>query len=285
MIQAAVRRGASGRLVSSALLPNKRVTHWVARPLVDVGAIPHGARLVDDLMRQFLVGIEFTRTCWLRKTAKPDYYGRAPMSVSRVLGERQAHRVSWILFHGPIPEGLWVLHHCDIRACVRPDHLFLGTDRDNKADMVAKKRAFSPHGERNGGHKVTTKQVVEIRSRFASGETCKELLAKEYGVTSFAIRAILAGKVWKHLLPPSGGIAMWGIWDFETNDWIREMPSKVDDGGTAVLAFMNKREACRRATKHFACDTYRQAQRRGWCEVMLLPATTGEQPSSASSGN
>lgn len=51
-----------------------------------------------------------------------------------------AHRVSWELANGPIPDGLWVLHHCDNRPCVRPDHLFLGTVLDNNRDAIAKGR-------------------------------------------------------------------------------------------------------------------------------------------------
>jgi hypothetical protein len=55
---------------------------------------------------------------------------------------RLAHRMSWEMHFGPIPEGMLVLHHCDVRRCVRPDHLFLGTARDNTRDMIAKGRGF-----------------------------------------------------------------------------------------------------------------------------------------------
>lgn len=55
--------------------------------------------------------------------------------------ESRAHRLAWRLTHGPIPPGMWVLHHCDVRACCNVDHLFLGTAADNTADMIAKGRA------------------------------------------------------------------------------------------------------------------------------------------------
>lgn len=63
---------------------------------------------------------------------------------------------------------------------------------------------------------------------------------------------------------------MYGIWDFDAKDWVREMPSKVDDGGVAVLAFATKRQACERAAQHFAYQTYSEAKITGWCVVRLL---------------
>jgi hypothetical protein len=70
----------------------------------------------------------------------------------------QAHRLQWVLVNGPIPEGLCVLHRCDNPPCVNPDHLFLGTRRDNNADMVAKSRGRlaltqCPHGHPYDGQR------------------------------------------------------------------------------------------------------------------------------------
>jgi hypothetical protein len=75
--------------------------------------------------------------CWLW-TRKPDAYGYGVFSVNG--RHTRAHRFSWELHHGPVPDGLWVLHKCDTPACVRPDHLFIGTQMDNVTDMIAKGR-------------------------------------------------------------------------------------------------------------------------------------------------
>ena len=76
--------------------------------------------------------------CWMWQGYKNNYgYGLIGTTGKKT----QAHRYSYTLAYGPIPDGLWVLHHCDQPACVRPDHLFLGTTQDNTADMIAKKRA------------------------------------------------------------------------------------------------------------------------------------------------
>lgn len=75
--------------------------------------------------------------CWLWEGAVDRYgYGKIRDNCHRV----QAHRVSWILHNGPIPEGLCVLHKCDVPGCVNPDHLFLGTNKDNTQDALKKGR-------------------------------------------------------------------------------------------------------------------------------------------------
>lgn len=84
--------------------------------------------------------------CWIWLACKYDT-GYGQMSVDGVLW--RAHRLSWVLTHGPIPDGVCVLHRCDNRPCVNPSHLFLGSRADNSADMIAKGRSKSPLGERS----------------------------------------------------------------------------------------------------------------------------------------
>lgn len=105
----------------------------------------------------------------------------------------RAHRFSWALFNGPIPEGMGVLHKCDNRACVRPSHLFLGDQRDNLKDAAEKGRII---GVKNSNSRLTENDVRAIR---ASEET-DEALGQQYGVHPAHISKIRVGRAWRHLL-------------------------------------------------------------------------------------
>lgn len=63
---------------------------------------------------------------------------------------------------------------------------------------------------------------------------------------------------------------MYGIWDLDLEDWVRELPSKVDDGGTAALCFETRRSACRRAAKHWGYDSYSACKKCGFCLVIPI---------------
>lgn len=118
------------------------------------------------------------------------------------LGGRKAHRVSWELHNGPIPEGLFVCHHCDNPPCVNPAHLFLGTSADNTHDMISKgrNRYITRNGTDNSYAKLTDAQVISIRQRWTQGERNQRAIGQEYGVFHSTIGRIISGKTWKHLL-------------------------------------------------------------------------------------
>lgn len=112
-------------------------------------------------------------------------------------GPVRAHRMSWILTFGEIPDGLWVLHKCDNPTCVNPDHLFLGTAKDNEIDKIAKGRQNYARGEDAGPAKLTSEQVIQIRPLI--GTRTQISIANEFGVSSTLVRKIKNRKVWKHI--------------------------------------------------------------------------------------
>lgn len=115
--------------------------------------------------------------------------------------QRPAHRVAWELTNGGIPEGMFVLHDCphgDNPRCVNPDHLFLGTQKDNMADMDAKGRRNTPAGENHSHSKLLEAQVIEIKRRLADNEQCTKI-AKDFLVTRSLIMHIKRGDSWKHV--------------------------------------------------------------------------------------
>lgn len=110
----------------------------------------------------------------------------------------RVHRIVWTLVNGPIPPGKHVLHTCDVRNCINPKHLFLGTHKDNMQDAAIKGRLSNRPtkcGENHGCHKLTDKEVRAIRK----DKRLQTIIAKEYGVTFQCISKIKNRRTWKHL--------------------------------------------------------------------------------------
>ncbi len=135
-----------------------------------------------------------TTSCWMWIGTKRLGYGRLAW------GGRwyNAHRFSWELFNGPIPQGLHVLHLCDEPSCCNPDHLFLGTHSANMRDREEKGRHNAPRGSHHGRAKLADPQVREIR-RLAETGTQQKTLARQYGISEFSISCIVRRKTWKHV--------------------------------------------------------------------------------------
>ena len=112
---------------------------------------------------------------------------------------RQAHRVAWELFEGPIPPDMNVLHMCDHPACVNPKHLFLGTQKDNYLDAVAKGR-MNLIGEANGNAHLRNEDVREIRRLYATGKISQSKIGAMFGVAQRHVCDIVNGEVWVALL-------------------------------------------------------------------------------------
>lgn len=125
------------------------------------------------------------------------YAGKRGYGSVFVNGKRYAaHRIAWMLVNGDIPDGLLVCHRCDIRNCVNPYHLFLGTDADNSRDRDKKGRAAPHDGENNGRHKLTAAMVVALRQARIDGASFREL-GLRFGVTNVTARNAVVGATWK----------------------------------------------------------------------------------------
>lgn len=123
-------------------------------------------------------------------------YGRLPFGASKYVS---AHRWLWEKLNGPIPKLLCVLHSCDVRHCVNPLHLRLGTHADNSRDMVNRKRGSL--GERHHNAKLTEIRAKRVIAMIASGAHRREIAAK-FNISVANVTAISQCKAWKHLPRP-----------------------------------------------------------------------------------
>ncbi len=105
------------------------------------------------------------------------------------------HRVAYEISTGEIPKGKMVLHKCDNRGCVNPNHLYLGTHQDNMKDMVERDR--QARGERNGRSRLTNEDVKNIRRNYGTGNHTQKQVADQFGVSISSIRKILSEEYWK----------------------------------------------------------------------------------------
>lgn len=141
---------------------------------------------------RFWQGIDRTGECWIWiRHRHQDGYG-----LFRVAGKSmKVARYAWELFRGPIPDGLWVLHHCDNPPCCNPEHLFLGTHADNMADMKQKNRGHRPQGEASSFSKLVEAEVVAIRLDPRPAPQ----IAQSYNVAACTVWDIKARRTWKHI--------------------------------------------------------------------------------------
>lgn len=163
-------------------------------------------------LARFWKNVEKSDGCWIwRGVVTSAGYGVIYVRPKNL----RAHRVSWHIHFGPIPQGMFICHTCDNPRCVRPDHLFVGSPRANHDDMKRKGRAPTDakngsatrpdrvaRGERHGVSRLTDAQVIEIRTRYRRGDRHGNgagLLAREYGVSKAAVRRIVLRLYWRHL--------------------------------------------------------------------------------------
>lgn len=144
-------------------------------------------------VKRLLARIDYKSGCWLWRGAK-NSGGYGWIKIDRRM--ISAHRFSWTVYKGQIPNGICVCHVCDNRHCVNPDHLFLGTHQDNSNDMKQKGRSLA--GERNPAAKLTLGDVEAIR---ACDGLSQVKLAEFFGVNYRTVSAILNNKIWRQPAP------------------------------------------------------------------------------------
>ena len=149
-------------------------------------------------VNRFWKHVSKTKTCWFY--SGNGLYGKIRVIKNGKWNHQPAHRFSWELHKGEIPKGLFVCHKCDVRHCVNPDHLFLGTLMDNTIDMVNKRR--QARGEKIANAKLTEKEVRKIRKiyKWRDKEFGTYGLAKKFGTVNSTIHFIITRRTWKHVV-------------------------------------------------------------------------------------
>lgn len=146
---------------------------------------------MQEVISRFFEKVNKTDSCWLWTSNKG--YGRF-WNGSKLVG---AHRFSYEYHNGKIPEGMYVCHSCDNPSCVNPEHLFLGTQKENMLDKIEKGRVGSTslryRGENAYGAKLTNAQAMEIRKLYSPGVN-KRSLMRLFKVGRKTIDKILEGK-------------------------------------------------------------------------------------------
>ena len=161
----------------------------------------------DEIKKRFWKKINKTKDCWIWKEGCfINGYGQFRVGTKKM----KAHRVVFMMINGEIPKNKIICHKCDNPKCVNPQHLFLGTHKDNALDSKNKgRRAFGlrhgtytkPHtrckGEKNGSAKLTKENVIAIRLQHKN--TSVDVLSKNFKISKSQIRNIINYRAWRHI--------------------------------------------------------------------------------------
>lgn len=163
------------------------------------------------------IALDDVRGCWLWNGFLANGYGRFQFRHAKNwYSQVSAHRASWVLHNGDIPVGMFVCHKCDVRHCVNPAHLFIGSAKDNTRDMIEKGRRVAPstaNRQRGDAHtsrthpenlvrgtehhaaKITENEVLIIRASKMKGVE----LARIYGLSNVTVSRIRRRMIWRHV--------------------------------------------------------------------------------------
>jgi len=154
-----------------------------------------GAGRTTSVEQRFWMRVQKTESCWIW-TGSLDSGGYGYMFDGSSKMEK-AHRLSWMIHNGVSAGEMCVCHKCDVRNCVNPDHLFLGTLRDNVEDMRQKGRASK--GENHYASKLKEDDVLAIRRLYADGGLTFKSIGDKFSVSDEAVRNIVHRITWKHI--------------------------------------------------------------------------------------
>lgn len=185
---------------------------------------PFEQRLARNVYHDAMTG------CWLYDGHAVNGYPATRFRQKQML----VHRASWEHHNGPIPAGMFVCHRCDTPPCCNPDHLFLGTPKDNHADMVRKGRGIGPkpmRGATNNNAKLCEADIGPICAAYASGLS-STVIAEGYDVAASTIQGILNGSSWAHVdadRPRLGAES--GSWRHRRTGYTRQSRKTPQQGG------------------------------------------------------
>ena len=157
--------------------------------------------MLNKKLKYFWDKVEKTDSCWFwRGGISSRGYGNFAFRKDGIVVNNRAHRFSFELAFGKIPKNILVCHKCDNPLCVNPQHLFLGTQKDNAIDMVKKGRANPLKGEKSNLSKLKEYQVIEIRNLYNFGKKRVCELAELFNISHQQISKIILGQRWKYLI-------------------------------------------------------------------------------------
>lgn len=155
------------------------------------------------IVERFWSKVRKTKTCWLwTGSLTTNGYGQINTGIKDK--PARAHVVSWIINHGPIPDGLCVLHNCPgkhMKKCVNPNHLKIGNHSQNGFDAVKQGTILGQRGEAHHSAKLTEAQVRDILRRYSAGDHRITALGEEFGVSKHQVYMIVSRRKWQSLSP------------------------------------------------------------------------------------
>jgi len=155
---------------------------------------------MKDLKERIKDGVTVEGECWTWRGATKGFGYGYLTTGSRKDGSRKtqtAHRVSYSVYVGPIPDGMWVLHHCDNPKCCNPKHLYIGDRKQNVSDMMTRGRLSSQKGESNNNAKINMDTANMIRIERKENRTSYREIAYMFGLKSHkTVMQICNGELW-----------------------------------------------------------------------------------------